>query len=217
MIRKIVGATAATIFAAVVVLSFVINHSYVTTPSMYPTIPPGSEIIVRAQSSYHVGEVIEFRANNLIWAHRLIKINPNGTFVTKGDNPQNSPDVFVPALTQADVIGAVVAAPKWVGFPELILHHPSYGLSWLRAELGLPGKLILVAATLIIVLSGRAQGPKPCGPRLATGPLAIGPRTRDADIGHRPRRHHSRPSPCRRGRPSPSSTAGRIRTRRRRS
>lgn len=142
----------AVLFAGVAALSAKTNHSYVTTPSMYPTIPPGSEIFVTPQTHYHVGQVIEFHANGLTWAHRLVKINPDGTFVTKGDNPQNAPDVFVPALTQKDVIGAVTHAPRWLGFPELILHHPSYGLAWLRAELGLLGKILFVAVVGLISL-----------------------------------------------------------------
>ena len=142
--RRLTGLAAALVLGALIVLSLTTNHSYVTTPSMYPTIPPGSEIFVSPQRSYHVGEVIEFRANGLVWAHRLVKINPDGSYVTKGDNPENYRDVFVPALTKADVIGAVAHAPRWVGFPELILNHPGYGLAWLRAELGLPGRILLV-------------------------------------------------------------------------
>lgn len=150
MVRKLSGLAALAVLLACVAASMLTNHSYVTTPSMYPTIPPGSEIFVSHESSYHVGEVIEFRANGLVWAHRLIKINPDGSFVTKGDNPQNAPDVFIPAVTRKDVIGAVVHAPRWLGFPELILHHPGYGLSWLRAELGVSGRIGLVAAVGLI-------------------------------------------------------------------
>jgi signal peptidase I len=151
MVRKIAAGAFAAIFAAVVAVTLFTNHSYVTTPSMYPTIPPGSEIFVSHEQHYHVGQVIEFRANGLVWAHRLIAIKGTN-FVTKGDNPLNSPDVFVPPLTQADVIGAVTFAPKWLGFPELILHRPSYGMGWLRAELGVWGRVALIAATMVTVL-----------------------------------------------------------------
>ena len=128
------------------------NHSYVSTPSMYPTIPPGSMIFVSPQQHYGVGQVIEFRANGLTWAHRLIAIKADGDFVTKGDNPQNSPDVFVPAVRQKDVVGAVTHAPRWLGFPELIVHRPAYGLAWLRAELGLGGRIGLVAIVGLLSL-----------------------------------------------------------------
>jgi signal peptidase I len=119
------------------------NHSYVYTPSMYPTIPPGSMIFVEHKSSYHVGEVIEFHANGLVWAHRLIAIKPNGDLVTKGDNPASRPDVFVPPLRMNDIIGKVVYAPKFLGFPQLFVHHPAYAWRWFVFELGVVGKLIV--------------------------------------------------------------------------
>jgi signal peptidase I len=168
MIRKVLGGVVAGIAVLVVALGAVVmllsNHSYVTTPSMYPTIPPGSEIFVSHEKAYHVGQVIEFHANGLTWAHRIIKINSNGTYVTKGDNPQNAPDVFVPALTQQDIVGAVTHAPRWIGFPELIIKHPGYGLSWLRAELGVGGRIGLVGtfglgALLYAGATGRKRGP----------------------------------------------------------
>jgi signal peptidase I len=178
VIRKALSAVAAVGIATVVVfLTFGTNHSYVTTPSMYPTIPPGSEIVVEHEQRYHVGQVIEFHANGLTWAHRLIKIDPDGDFHTKGDNPVNSPDIFVPAVTQADVVGAIVHAPRWVGFPELIVHHPAYGMSWLRAELGLRGKLVLIGLAAILAFF------------LATGGFG-GSRKRS-----RRTRHHRRLSP----------------------
>ena len=156
MIRKLLAAFAVVLIAAVAGIALFTNHSYVTTPSMYPTIPPGSMIFVSPQAHYHVGEVIEFRANGLTWAHRLIAIKPNGDFVTKGDNPQNSPDVFIPAVTAKDVIGAVTHAPRWLGFPELILHHPRYGLAWLRAELGITGRVVVVLAAGLLALGPAA-------------------------------------------------------------
>jgi len=118
-------------------------HSYVYTPSMYPTIPPGSMIFVQHEPSYHVGEVIEFHANGLVWAHRLIAIKPNGDLVTKGDNPASRPDVFVPPLRMNDIIGKVVYAPKFLGFPQLFVHHPAYAWRWFVFELGIVGKLVV--------------------------------------------------------------------------
>jgi signal peptidase I len=165
MIRKILAGLAVVVFGLITVAFVFSNHSYVTTPSMYPTIQPGSEIFVSHEANYHVGQVIEFRGNGLVWAHRLVEIKPNGDFITKGDNPENARDVFVPALTQADVIGVVTHAPRWVGFPELIAHHPAFGLSWLRAELGLSGKLGLVGVVglLSLISAGRRAG-KVLGP-----------------------------------------------------
>lgn len=132
------------------------NHVYVTTPSMYPTIPPGSLVFIDKQRTYHVGDVIEFQGNGLNFMHRIIRINPQGDITTKGDNPQNAPDVFNPPTTASDVIGRAVLHLKWAGFPELIAHHPGYGLAWLRAELGLRGRLLvlLMSAVLFLALAG---------------------------------------------------------------
>ena len=170
MLRKLLTVSGAALATGLVVAAAAVavftNHSYVTTPSMYPTIPPGSMIFVSPQEHYRIGEVIEFHANGLTWAHRLIAVKADGDLVTKGDNPRNSPDVFVPPLTRKDVVGAVVLAPRWLGFPELIAHDPGYGLAWLRAELGLPGRLALVVlagllpfASLPVRWATRRRGP----------------------------------------------------------
>lgn len=143
--------------SAGIVLFLSTHHAYIDTPSMYPTIPPGSMVFIEPQKTYHAGEVVEFKGNGLLWVHRLVKIKPNGTLVTKGDNPQSKPDVFVPATTMNDVVGSVVVSIPYLGFPELIAHDPSYGLSWLRAELGFVGRLIIVVIVVgpcaLVVLS----------------------------------------------------------------
>lgn len=135
----------AAVFAGCAYVTVFTNHAYVTTPSMYPTIPPGSLVFIHREPSYHVGDVIEFRGNGLHFMHRIIRINKQGDITTKGDNPENVPDVFSPPTTKADVIGKAVLWIPYVGFPEMILHHPGYGLAWLRTELGLIGRLVLVA------------------------------------------------------------------------
>lgn len=199
MLRKSIATLCAICgIGGIFVLAFLTNHSYVTTPSMYPTIPPGSEIFVRPQSDYHVGQVIEFHANGLTWAHRLVAIKPNGAYVTKGDNPENAPDVFVPALTRKDVVGAVVSAPRWLGFPELIVHHPSYGLAWLRAELGLPGKLLLIGIALgVSLLSGSARRRKRDASKNDHGDMLVRASMLRRAIQLRPRRSLTSSAPSR--------------------
>jgi signal peptidase I len=144
--RKTAASLAVVIIGLLLGLGAFTAHSYVTTPSMYPTIPPGSMVFVHADADPHVGQVIVFRANGLTWAHRLIEIKANGDYVTKGDNPENVPDFFDPAVTKTSVIGDIYLAPKWLGFPELIAHHPGYGLAWLRAELGTRVRILVLAA-----------------------------------------------------------------------
>jgi hypothetical protein len=64
-----------------------------------------------------------------------------------------------------DVVGSVVVSVPYLGFPELIAHDPSYGLSWLRAELGLTGKLVLLALVAVIsaLLVTRKRRPADAG------------------------------------------------------
>lgn len=151
------------------------NYGLVTTPSMYPTIPPGSMVFIHRERTYHVGQVIEFWGNGLKYVHRIIKIAPNGDITTKGDNPANVPDVFVPATTRKDIIGAVYFSAQWIGFPELIARHPGYGLAWLRAELGPVREAIMVALLGIfgfVVGGGLKQRPDGKDP---AEPVAAGP------------------------------------------
>jgi signal peptidase I len=149
-------ALAAVVVCAIYVIFFT-NHVFVTTPSMYPTIPPGSLVFIHKEPRYRVGDVIEFHGNGLEFMHRIIKIGANGDITTKGDNPQNAPDYFDPPTTASDVIGKTVLSLKWAGFPELIARHPAYGLSWLRAELGLRGRLSVLLLSAVFFFASIAD------------------------------------------------------------
>ena len=59
--RRVSAALVAVVMSAGIGLFLASDHAYVTTPSMYPTIPPGAMVFVAKQPAYHVGEVIEFR------------------------------------------------------------------------------------------------------------------------------------------------------------
>jgi signal peptidase I len=158
---RIAWTGAATVVAvAIAWVAATANYGFVTTASMYPSIPPGSMVFIHNQATYHVGEVVEFHGNGLDYVHRIIKIARNGDITTKGDNPANSPDVFVPPITRADVIGAVYASPKWVGFPELLVRHPAYGLAWLRFELG-PVREALAVVLVALITFLLAGGIRP--------------------------------------------------------
>lgn len=166
---RLVYLTIAMAVLALISILLTTTHAYITTPSMYPTIPPGSMAFIQAEPAYHVGEVIEFKANGLLWIHRLVGIRPDGSYITKGDNPQSTPDVFVPELRAADVVGRVSASVPYLGFPELFVHHPQYALQWLRAELGLRGKIALLAIAvglgiLLITRRRKVADPAPVGP-----------------------------------------------------
>ena len=172
LLRRLAGATLLVISIGFVGLLATTNHSFVTTPSMWPTIPPGSMIFVRPERSYKVGDVIEFRANGLIWAHRLIAITKGGDYRTKGDNPQNVPDVFVPPVTRSDIIGKVVAAPRFLGFPELALHRPGYAFDWFITEIGIGGKIAILGAEIVLlsILERKIRGSRKVNGNLCSDP-----------------------------------------------
>ncbi len=162
-VRRVLSLIALSCLALFVGLFVRSNHAYITTPSMYPTIPPGSMTFINAEPNYRVGDIIEFKANGLLWIHRLTGIRPNGSYITKGDNPLSKPDLFIPEVRQQDVVGKVTFSIPYVGFPELILHQPGYGLTWLRAELGFAGKFVVFGvvslASLLLLWSNEAAVP----------------------------------------------------------
>ena len=162
MRRRCLARRALPLFAALVLalagvvaayVSLFTNHVYITTPSMYPTLPPGSIAIIEERPNYKVGDVIEFRGNGLVFLHRIIRISPAGDITTKGDNPGNAPDFFDPPTTKADIIGKEVLGLPWLGFPELFAHHPGYALAWFRGELGMRGRLQVIVACMFCSLA----------------------------------------------------------------
>ncbi len=175
-----VGVAAVVVVVAIGAVAAAFNHAYITTPSMYPTIPPGSLVFIEEQPAYHPGEIIEFRANGLLWIHRLIGIRSDGSLITKGDNPQNKPDVFVPETRMSDVVGKVVLSIPFLGFPELALHHPAYALAWFKAELGTAGRVVLFlfmlgsAALLFRAPRRHSPGPSAEDPAAQSALLAEG-------------------------------------------
>ena len=94
----------------------------VHTGSMIPTIPPKSAVIVK-EGVYHVGQVISFHTLNGVVTHRVVKRNPDGTLVTKGDG-NRTVDPGAP-LQPTQVIGGVVAAPRLVGYLLWYLRKPA--------------------------------------------------------------------------------------------
>ncbi len=87
---------------------FVTPIKTIGSGSMEPTLPVGSRIIIHEQTSYDVGDIITFRADDGdIVTHRLVEYGEGGTLITKGDaNP--TPDVWDEPLTESDVVGKVI-------------------------------------------------------------------------------------------------------------
>jgi signal peptidase I len=63
-------------------------HKVSNTGSMRPTIPDGGVIITikPKREDLNVGDIISVKDEDGLILHRIIKINPDETYVTKGDN-----------------------------------------------------------------------------------------------------------------------------------
>lgn len=87
-------------------MPFGVGVAEVISGSMSPTINVGDVIIVVKQGEYEVGDIVAFQDGNMVVTHRIVGVNPNGTFITKGDNPENSVDGD--DLKQEYIFGKVV-------------------------------------------------------------------------------------------------------------
>ncbi|MEV4637395.1 signal peptidase I [Actinoplanes sp. NPDC049548] len=103
--------------------------SVVLTGSMQPTIAPGDVVIAEpvGPAALGPGRVIRFedptRPGHYL-VHRIVDINPDGTYVTKGDaNSVNDPRP-VPA---AAITGALRLRVPWVGLPRTWAANGDYG------------------------------------------------------------------------------------------
>jgi len=129
----------------------------VATPSMTPTLPVGTLIVVQGvpggseiNAQYDTGDIIVFRnPSDLedLWVHRAVEKILHGDrwyIRTKGDyNP--SPDIFLPGpntyggfISETLVIGKVVTWMPWVGHIPLFIRTPG-------------GMFVIVLLLLIII------------------------------------------------------------------
>lgn len=103
---------------------FPIYPSVIATGSMEPMIKPGDVILVKKTDSndFKIGDVIQFRRDNILISHRIIDIKENKieekSYRTKGDN-NSAPDseLVKPELIKGKIIKVI---PK-VGWPTLLL------------------------------------------------------------------------------------------------
>lgn len=96
----------------------------VISPSMYPTIDVGDVIMVVPQDEYQIDDIVAFEDRSFggIVTHRIVDQNEDGTFVTKGDNPDNSRDTM--PLDEKYIIGKVVKVFEGVGPFVSIMQSP---------------------------------------------------------------------------------------------
>lgn len=142
-------ALAATV--AVVAFLLLVAPNYrlylIHTGSMTGTIPSGSAVLVEKGTDVHVGEVITFHRDpdGAIVTHRLIAVLSDGTLETKGDaNP--TPDLG--SIPRPNVIGHVVAAPKYLGG---VIHFMS------KTTLGYVFDVLLLVILWVAVPGGKKR------------------------------------------------------------
>lgn len=138
------------IVVVVVLVGLNVTKNYdINNGSMRPTLPIGAKVFVQSETHYKVGDMITFRAveiqgkKSLVVTHRLIGLNKDGSYITKGD-ANESQDYPAFPVTKKDVIGKVAWSVPVAGYVTI----------WIRANLlwvyvGLVCVLLLVIASFI--------------------------------------------------------------------
>ncbi len=116
---------------------FGFSSAVVVSGSMEPAIGVDDLIVVKAQKTYQVGDVITFSTSGkLPVTHRIIGETPDGSFVTQGD-ANNAPDAQ--PVPREQVAGKVF----------LVLAGGGKVISFLRTPLG----MLLITLVLFSVLA----------------------------------------------------------------
>jgi signal peptidase len=123
-IALIVGAVVLAAFAIIVSGILPYRVYIVHTGSMEPTIFSRSAVLVQ-QHVYRVGQPISFYEQGGVITHRLVRVNADGTAVTKGDANQTA-DPWTIKISA--IIGGVIASPPEAGYWLMYLKSP-FGLA----------------------------------------------------------------------------------------
>ncbi len=132
-----------------------------TTPSMCPTVCVGSLVAVQPlHGPVHPGELVTFRppGQSATFTHRVVKVEDNGSFTTKGD-ADASPDPWV--VPPSDVVGRVSFTAAGLGW-------------WLRAlPMVAAGTVVLLFARRVYRLRNRRTFERAFGVLIVAVPLLI--------------------------------------------
>ena len=114
---------------------------HVDSPDMAGTLQEHDAVVIQAQPSYSMGEVVAYTRSGKTMLHRIVGYNPSG-FITKGDA---CPDTDDRLLTESDILGLAVLQLPAFGAAAKFLTSPFCTLciaaSWLLLCL-LPGRLL---------------------------------------------------------------------------
>lgn len=133
----------------------------VMTPSMGETAPVGTLVVSQRAPGYRVGDVLTFVRNQRIYTHRLVDVQPDGGFRTRGDLnavPDAAPvpvgNVLGRAVWLAPGLGWVLLALPWLVAGFVLVHvlsglgNPSPEWRWAVRINGCTIIFCLVAAWL---------------------------------------------------------------------
>ena len=123
--------------------------TYGTGLSMSPLILPTDKPFIRKSKSYKVNDIVAFRKDGRIIAHRIIYRFPNGTFVTKGDNNLKSDGIIL----KRDILGKVEKVLRNAQTVFLSHVYLSQSSTYLN-ELNLLNKSFKKTSTSYVLLKG---------------------------------------------------------------
>ena len=142
-------------------MKLIVTGSMDADPQPYdiPTIPVNSLVMIKHMSQdeiskdLKVGDVIAFNAGGKLITHRIIKVNDNGTFTTKGDA-----NIGTETVTYANVIGEVVGVNHWLG---LTVHYlQQYSISIFLATIGIVAGYVAIKTSLRNIREDREEKKK---------------------------------------------------------
>lgn len=99
---------------------------------MYPLFLPEDRAQIQKSNLYSVDDIIAFRKNDRIIAHRIIYVFPNGKrFITKGDN-NTEPDEIIGRDGILGKVSAIKRGKNLINLDHLYLTQSSFYLSQLK-------------------------------------------------------------------------------------
>src|SRR3989344_49666 len=98
-----------------------IQSFVVLSGSMQPAIPVGGIVYTQKQASYQKGDIVAFKSGDVNVTHRIVDVENDGSFVTRGD-ANNASDSKTVAVN--DILGKELVFLPYVGNMIIFLKTP---------------------------------------------------------------------------------------------
>lgn len=93
----------------------------ITSGSMSPAVPTGSLVVVLNKGdSYKAGDIVSFKAGNMIITHRIVEKKSNQEFVMKGDANLTKDFSYV---SENEIMGKVILSIPCIGYIIIFLRR----------------------------------------------------------------------------------------------